>query len=210
MEESKLQPEILVIDETVMDQKRISLKLKNVVRLKKQKITEPKELVIDPKDPKKLTIKGDKQMNTQPNFISDIAMEALQRGGGRACVASHAGGCRHYGILDLYPMDTRTYAFYVKKNGWLTNKCCTVCQQTTSEMSIDKVTKTLLRYCEMGLKSIKLNRDGDEDKKQMFIDHDCNMIMCVPCWNLKVLDYENEIMKMTGSRSKRCSNRKRI
>ena len=49
------------------------------------------------------------------NEVLSIAKEALGRGGGRACIATHGNGCRHYGILDLHPIDSK---FYILHEEW--------------------------------------------------------------------------------------------
>ena len=144
------------------------------------------------------------------NSISIIAREALARGGGKACLASHGNGCRHYGILDLRRMDTKTYAFYSKDGGWLQNKFCISCKKNTKEMVMDKITKSYLIYCEMGLKSRLYSGYTCDEEKNIFDDHNCDMILCVPCWNTKVDIYEQECLQKMGNRSKRCSARKNI
>src|SRR4051812_46536425 len=53
------------------------------------------------------------------NTISTMAQEALKRGGGRACKATHRNGCRHFGLLDLKEMDSKTFMHYCKFGNWL-------------------------------------------------------------------------------------------
>ena len=142
--------------------------------------------------------------------MSICAKEALERGGGRACIATHANGCRHLGILDLYPMDLKTYTYYMKPGGWLFDKACNDCQSGVGTMVVDKVTKNLLRYCEMGLKLVRFNKMGEKDDKESFNDHDCSMVLCIPCWNKKVMLHEKEIKDKLGIQYQRCSARKRM
>lgn len=139
-----------------------------------------------------------------------MAKEALERGGGKACKATHNNGCRHYGILDLRPMDSKNYSYYSKCGGWLQDKCCINCCIDTKDMTADKYTRNYLHYCEMGLKSIKYNLDGTNNEKKYFMDHDCNTILCVPCWNSKVLVHEQELKEQLGTGTKRCSTRKKM
>lgn len=134
----------------------------------------------------------------------------MGRGGGRACVANHKNGCRHYGVLDLNEMDQKTYLFYLKDGGWLTNKSCTGCNLSTKEICVDKITKTVVRYCEMGLKSIKFVENGPHENKIFFDDHDCDMILCISCWNKKVLFHEQQVVEETGIVSRRVSARKKL
>ena len=56
------------------------------------------------------------------NYVSNIAKEALERGGGKASSATHGGGCRHYGILDLCSMERNYFLYYSKEGGWLNKK----------------------------------------------------------------------------------------
>ena len=132
-----------------------------------------------------------KKKNKTINTISSMAKDALGRGGGRACVATHAGGCKHYGILDLHPMDHWNFVYYTREGEWLSDKCCISCQSKAIMLKMDKGTKVYLRYCEMGLKSLKYDKDGDEDEKDMYENHHCLLVLCVPCWNMKVLEHEN-------------------
>ena len=144
------------------------------------------------------------------NLVSNMAKEALGRGGGRACVATHANGCRHYGILDLLAMDNKNYLYYIKNGGWLRNKICIKCNVKAIDMPMDKGTKCYLRYCEMGLKGAKYNKNGTIDEKAFFEDHDCNMVLCVACWNKRVEQHEKEVKEKLGVNRKRCSARKRF
>ena len=146
----------------------------------------------------------------QNENISLIAKEALERGGGRACVATHGNGCRHYGILDLSAMNSKNYMFYSKPGFWLDGKTCMVCKIDTKDMALDKVTKCYLRYCEMGLKGSKYNADGNQDDMKSYLDHNCSMVLCVKCWNSKVLEHEQEIKAKFGVVSNCVSARKKI
>src|SRR5687768_7655242 len=74
--------------------------------------------------------------------ISLVAKQALERGGGRACKATHGGGCRHFGILDLKALDKANFLFYLKKGGWLENKDCLHCGTVTKDMKLDKLLKS--------------------------------------------------------------------
>lgn len=149
--------------------------------------------------------KQDKSIGCFVDSISTFAKEALERGGGRACVATHGTGCRHYGILDMKSLDRQNFLYYSKKGGWLEGKYCLNCNVLTNDMCMDKVSKSYLRYCEMGLKSTKYVMRRSEDEIVAFEDHDCNMVLCIPCWNQKVLDYEHtsDNMNNTGRRSVR-------
>ena len=158
--------------------------------------------------PKNKSLKQKKGIMT--DLISTIAKEALQRGNGRACVATHGSGCRHYGIWDLYPMDAKTFSFYSKNKGWLDDKKCIECHMDTKDMVMDKVSKIYMRYCEMGLKSYKYNKNGNDEEKAAYNDHDCNMILCVPCYDGKLTAYEKEVKEKMGLQSKRCSARNRL
>lgn len=143
--------------------------------------------------------------------ISTMAKEALERGGGRACVATHENGCRHYGILDLHGMDAKTYGYYTREGEWLNIKKCCGCQLNTKDMTLDKGSKYFVRYCEMGLKGYKYSMKGDNAKTSFFEDHNCDMILCIKCWNRKVEDHEKEIKeKVGGTTKKRCSARKKF
>lgn len=142
--------------------------------------------------------------------ISTMAKQALERGGGRACVATHANGCRHFGILDLRGMDAKTFAYYTKEGEWLYNKLCLTCHIPTVDMCMDKVTKCFLHYCEMGLKGTKYNGNGSCDEKEIFEDHNCNMVLCVECWNNKVMAHEQEVKEKIGVTARRCSARKKF
>jgi len=162
-------------------------------------------------DPNKKTNKEKiKRQKTEIHTVSTIAREALERGGGRACKATHGSGCRHYGILDLKEMDAPTYSFYSKNGGWLDEKVCVVCRMGTNVMKLDKGSRSVLRYCGMGLKSVRYNRNGDPDETEIFEDHDCSMILCIPCWNSKVVMHETEIKLKSGNTERRSSARKRL
>src|SRR5688500_16359631 len=112
--------------------------------------------------------------------MSNMAKEALERGGGKACSASHGGDCRHYGILDLRPMDRSSFLYYSKDGGWLKDKHCMSCHENVKDMQMNKGAKSFLRYCEMGLKSAKLDQNGEAEEKALYEDHNCLMILCVP------------------------------
>ena len=91
--------------------------------------------------------KQDKSIGRFVDSISTFAKEALERGGGRACVATHGTGCRHYGILDMKLLDRQNFLYYSKKGGWLEGKYCLNCNVLTNDMCMDKVSKSYLRYC---------------------------------------------------------------
>ena len=86
------------------------------------------------------TTKSKNKSNTTNNISIESKM-ALLRGNGRACVATHANGCRHYGILDLGAMDSKNFLYYNKTGGWLNGKCCCNCRLDVNEMKMDKATK---------------------------------------------------------------------
>ena len=144
------------------------------------------------------------------NSISNFAKEALGRGGGRACVATHGHGCCHFGILDLRGMDPKTYFYYSKDGAWLTDKVCMACKHGVQDLTQDKSTKNYLMYCEMGLKLLKFNRNGNEDEKISFDDHTCDMVLCVSCWNKQVVIYDQEVKDKLGLNTRQCSSRKKI
>ena len=144
------------------------------------------------------------------NTVSTLAKEALERGGGCACLATHDNGCCHYGILDLREMDQKTFNYYSKEGGLLENKFCVACELHTKDMCIDKGTKSYLQYCKMGLKSIKYCMYENEDEKAYFDNHDCKMILCIACWNERVISHEQDIKDKMGITSKRSSARKKI
>jgi len=148
-----------------------------------------------------------KRKKQRENDISDLARNALLRGGGRACKATHLGGCRHYGILDLYPMDSKNHLYYSKHESWLTGKACIDCGMAVDNMKLDKGTKTYLRYCEMGLASAKFNKNGTNEEQEMYLDHECNTLLCIPCWNIRIDAYEQKVKNLEGNRLTRCSTR---
>ena len=55
---------------------------------------------------------------------------------------------------------------------------------------MDKASKCFLRYCEMGLKGLCFNENGDKNDKDLFLDHYCEMVLCVECWNIKFNERE--------------------
>jgi len=59
----------------------------------------------------------------------------------------------------------------------------------------------------MGLKGKQFNEHGDENDKKSFDDHNCNMVLCIPCWNNKVECYEREVKTFKGASTVRCSRR---
>jgi len=142
--------------------------------------------------------------------ISQVAKEALGRGGGRACMSTHANGCRHYGILDLHGMDPKNYSYYSKEGGWLYGKECKSCQLSINKMDMDKISKFYLFYCEMGLKGYKYNKNGNDSERDIFLDHSCDMVLCVKCRDKIVDQHETEIKSVIGGNSRRCSSRKRL
>jgi len=150
-----------------------------------------------------------KKYNTMDK-VSNIAKEALKRGGGKACVATHGMGCRHYGILDLKPMDGKNYHFYTKNGGWLDGKVCVDCNNKTASMIMDKGSKSFVRYCEMGLKGMRFNRNGSEDDINSYQDHHCNTILCISCWNTKVEEYEQQVKELKGKTTLRSSARHKL
>lgn len=145
--------------------------------------------------------------NVSLNSVSTMARLALKRGGGRACIATHGSGCRHFGILDLHPMDRTNFLFYLKDDGWLNGKQCLNCGKNTNDITMDKSTKTYLRYCEMGLRSMKYKKNGNEEETALFNDHCCNMILCILCWNTKNTEYEMKLNLDNGNLKRRCSVR---
>ena len=134
---------------------------------------------------------------------------ALERGGGRAQKATHGNGCRHYGILELKAMNGSNYKFYSKNDGWLVGKKCIGCDKSTSCMTLDKHTDSFLMYCEMGLKSMKIKKNDNSTEMESFLDHDCNMILCITCYKVKVVEHEQHMTVDKCGRSKRCSARKK-
>lgn len=144
------------------------------------------------------------------NSISDVAKEALGRGGGKACVATHGHGCCHFGLLDLRGMDQKTFCYYSKDGAWLAGLVCISCDHKVKEFTQDKSTKNFVMYCEMGLKSFKMNKNGNDEEKKLFEDHYCDMVLCVSCWNKKVIVYDQEVKDKLGLNSRRCSSRKKI
>lgn len=113
--------------------------------------------------------------------ISNESKMALMRGGGQACVASHGNGCCHYGILDLAAMDSKNYTFYSKPGCWLEGKTCCSCHLEIENLIMYKATKCFLQYCEMGLKGSQYNEHGNEEDKKLFMDHYCDMVLCIKC-----------------------------
>ena len=77
-------------------------------------------------------------------------------------------------------------------------------------MTLDKGSKTYLRYCEMGLKLMRIYKNGELENREAFLDHDCDLILCISCWNKMVLLHEQEVREKLGIQSKRCSARKKI
>ena len=78
-------------------------------------------------------------------------------------------------------------------------KCCKLCNLVTNNMKMDKSSKSYMRYCEMGLKSIKYISKSSEDEIVSLEDHDCDMILCMPCWNQEVRNYEGSGMMDNGN-----------
>jgi len=77
-------------------------------------------------------------------------------------------------------------------------------------MDMDKISKFYLFYCEMGLKGYKYNKNGSEREREIFLDHSCDMVLCVKCQEEKVDQHETEIKSVIGGTSRRCSSRKRL
>lgn len=76
-------------------------------------------------------------------------------------------------------------------------------------MRLDKSSKTYLRYCEMGLKSRKNNKNGDSDEQNIFADLYCTMVMCIPSWNNKIAE-KDQVKEQCGARAIRFSARKKV
>src|SRR5688500_2516889 len=99
--------------------------------------------------------------------ISSFVKEALGRGRGQACVATHGGGCRHCSLVDLKSLERQNFLYYSKSGGWLDGKSCFHCKLVPKDMIYDKVSKAYMRYCEMGLKSLKYVSKRTESDLEM-------------------------------------------
>ena len=189
-----------------VNDKHPKLKSKKPINKRVKTVITEKEIAVTTYD--KLELTKHNRKKKIKDTISSLAKQALDRGGGKACVATHSGGCRHYGILDLQAMDSKNYLFYTKPGGWLNGKSCIDCQLCINKMLLDKCTKTYLQYFDMGLKGIKFNRHGDADKQNSYNDHHCETILCISCWNKKVNNFENTVStSVNGDQLKRRSAR---
>ena len=141
--------------------------------------------------------------------ISTDAWLALEQGGGRACVASHEGGCRHFGIMDLKPMHKTNYSFYIQEGQWLNGKQCGDCLVGSDSVTMEKGSGIMVYYCEMGLGARKYNKEGDLGDKSRYLDHECLLVLCTKCWHNRVEAYETIVNKNLGNKLTCASSRKR-
>lgn len=97
-------------------------------------------------------------------------------------------------------MNKTNFIYYSCDGGWLQNKCCVDCGVATSDMIVDWITKFYLYYCEMGLKSARYDKDQSVEEKEMFDNHECSMILCVKCRNVRFVNHSNSTPENNGKR----------
>lgn len=141
--------------------------------------------------------------------ISKEAQAALKRGNGSTKKAQHGFGCTHYGVHDLYGMDGANKKFYLNKEGWLKRAECLDCLTNLEDLVQDKATKLFFKYCQEGLKADAINPNGSEEERMMLEDKKCNCVVCIPCWSLRVEQYDTEMRKnqQTGKRRSARNNK---
>ena len=57
----------------------------------------------------------------------------------------------------------------------------------------------------MGLISKIFDINNGEEEFNSFKDHDCNMVLCIVCWNERVIQHGVNICNEKGIHNKRCS-----
>jgi hypothetical protein len=142
-------------------------------------------------------------------IISKEAQQALVRGNGRAIVASHGFGCRHYGIRDLPIMDTmQDYRHYIKPGMWLDGKRCVDCRTPATDLKPNRILNGyIMNYCRMGVSCEVLNPEESEEAKEDFESRKCEFLICLMCKNKRLNEYEgvaetnnNEAIPTRGTR----------
>jgi hypothetical protein len=145
--------------------------------------------------------------------VSNEAQQALVRGNGRALVATHGFGCKHYGIRDMPIMDTtQDYKHYIQPGFWLHGKCCVDCKTEATDLKPNRVVNGfIMNYCRMGVSCEQLDPQESEEMKQDYESRECDFIVCLTCKNKRLeafeLDDKTNNDGARQSRSKRTGNR---
>jgi hypothetical protein len=48
-----------------------------------------------------------------------------------------------------------------------------------------------LYYCDMGIRAVTYREQGADEEKQLYNDHDCDMVLCHECKNIRQKAYLN-------------------
>jgi hypothetical protein len=98
-------------------------------------------------------------------------------------------GCKHHGLSELSPCDKQWIKAYVKVGAWLHQKPCFDCASdqitnTSRERVLDASVllqakgKNVAFICNCGPQGHKME-EGEDGKE----DYQCDMMLCVPCYN---------------------------
>jgi hypothetical protein len=132
------------------------------------------------------------------NMVSEEVQEALTRGGGKAHKKKHGYGCRHYGVMDLNSMsELKDFNHYNKINFWLHGKICLgpghdkKCSKkmTKEDMKPEKGSNIRLFYCDMGIRAEQYKEKSTDEEKIIYEDHECSMVLCTECKNIRQEEY---------------------
>jgi len=120
--------------------------------------------------------------------------------------AADKHGCRHYGLLELIPMDRKYLQAFVKVGGWLYETPCADCakkEEGDNERVMEVASLLELKgrgglgyYCNCGPNGHKMSEADEPGRKQ---EWSCNLILCSSCFNKR----REEMGETTTRRSRR-------
>jgi hypothetical protein len=124
--------------------------------------------------------------------------------------------------MDLNSMsELKDFNHYNKINFWLHGKICLgpghdkKCykKMTKEDMKPEKGSNIRLFYCDMGIKAEQYKKNGTDEEKILYEDHECSMVLCTECKNIRQEEYmSTSAKKETRGRTTRsaCIQEKKL
>jgi hypothetical protein len=109
-----------------------------------------------------------------------------------------AGGCRHCDLGELLSFTKAEAKWYMQPNRYLAGKHCKDCQKPVVDMEPKPRSKTLLFYCDQGIKGF----DAPENDPMKAV-LTCDLVLCQQCTDVRRIEVEKENTKRGGRRPSR-------
>lgn len=148
---------------------------------------------------------------TDPAVVVAPPAPEVRQGLRKVPSPSDSHGCKHYGLMDLIPLDKAHLTWFVADNGWLDKKPCTDCNQMDKEhpdynnrvlemkQLLTKGNREFGVYCNCGPRAHKMK--ANDETKPYFT---CEMVLCPPCHTKR----ETKRCESGGNRRTRTASQK--